>query len=120
MITPLEYNNRIKSHFSAQIIIPELAKELGLEEAIVVQQLHYWLQRCGKLIDNAIWIYNSFNEWSNQFSYWSVSKIKRIFYSLEKQQIIISKKINKSNSDHTKWYSIDYEKLSLLLKNSVL
>ena len=118
MTTPLEYNNLIGSRFSAQIIIPELAKELGLEETIVVQQLHYWLQRCGKLVDNAIWIYNSFDEWSNQFSYWSVSKIKRIFYSLEKQKIIVSKKINKSNSDHTKWYSIDYDKLSLLLENS--
>ena len=118
MTTPLEYNNLIGSRFSAQIIIPELAKELGLEETIVVQQLHYWLQRCGKLVDNAIWIYNSFDEWSNQFSYWSVSKIKRIFYSLERQKIIFSKKINKSNSDHTKWYTIDYNKLSSLLENS--
>ena len=98
MTNSIEYNNLIESHFSTQLIIPELAKELGLDETIVLQQVHYWLQRCGKVIDNVTWVYNSFNEWTEQFSYWSISKVKRVFYSLEKEGLLISRKINKSKS----------------------
>ena len=112
MTTHVDYTNLVTKHFSTQLIIPELAKELGLDETIVLQQVHYWLQRCGKVIDNVIWIYNSFNEWTEQFSYWSISKVKRVFYSLEKEGLLISRKINKSKKDHTKWYSINYKKLT--------
>ncbi|KIE05708.1 hypothetical protein NF27_DJ00050, partial [Candidatus Jidaibacter acanthamoeba] len=111
------YEKLLEKHFHPQIIIPQLAEELGLEQAIIIQQLHYWLQKCGKIIDGNVWVYNTFNDWSKQFAYWSISKIKRFFYSLEKQGIILSKKLNACKSDHTKWYSIDYTKLIEILQN---
>ena len=63
----LEYSNLIRTEYCPQLIIPELAKSVGLEEAIVIQQLHYWLQKSGKLFENNLWIYNTFNEWAKQF-----------------------------------------------------
>lgn len=121
MTTSLEYSNLIRTEYCPQLIIPELAKSVGLEEAIVIQQLHYWLHNSGKLFEDTLWIYNSFNEWSKQFAYWSISKIKRVFYSLEAKGLIISKKLNASKHDHTKWYTIEYNKvLSLLPKSSIV
>ncbi|KIE06058.1 hypothetical protein NF27_BW00050, partial [Candidatus Jidaibacter acanthamoeba] len=111
------YEMLLEKHFHPQIIIPQLAKELGLEKAIIIQQLHYWLQKCGKIIDGNAWVYNTYKDWHKQFSYWSISKIQRFFSSLEKQGIILSKKLNACKSDHTKWYSINYSKLIEILSD---
>lgn len=100
----------------------KLAHVIGLEESIVFSQVHYWIRKSGKNISNSsfLWIYNSFDDWKKQFSYWSLSKIKRIFYSLEKKGILISKKINSHKWNHTKWYSLNYDKLSSFLDNSAI
>lgn len=119
MTTINQFSKIINSEFNAQIFIPELATIFGLEESIVLQKIHYWLGKCGKSLDDKLWIYNTFSEWTNQFSFWSQSKVKRIFYSLEEQEIIISCKHNKSKGDHTKWYSLNYEKLTTLLLNKL-
>lgn len=110
-----EYACFLKQNFHPQLIIPELATKLGLEESIVLQQIHYWLEKSGKSIGGGVWIYNTFEQWHQQFIYWSISKIKRIFYSLEKAGFIISKKMNVRKSNHTKWYALNYEKLSSLM-----
>ncbi len=49
-----------------------------------------------------------------QLPFWSESTIKRTIKSLEKQGYLISGNFNRSKMDQTKWYSIDYEKLSEL------
>ena len=45
------------------------AKVLGLNEAIVVQQVHYWLEINRKakinLYDNRTWTYNTYEKWQN-------------------------------------------------------
>lgn len=105
------YSNIIRNNFHIHTIIPEIANALKLEHSIVLQQKHYWLTKCGKLINGKLWIYNTFNDWKKQFPYWSLSKIKRIFYSLEQQGYIESKKMNIHKGSHIKWYSIDYENL---------
>jgi hypothetical protein len=102
--------------FNKQLIIPEIAKKIGLEEAIVLSQVHYWLQKSSKVIDDIPWVYNTFEQWQQQFCYWSLSKVKRIFISLQNMGLLISDKKNKYLGCHTKWYTIDYGKFSELLK----
>ena len=82
--------------FTPQLVFKELALEIGLEESIVLKQIEYWISKCGKHILNepGLWIYNSINEWHKQFSYWSLSKLRRILSSLEKNGILLSKKVN--------------------------
>ena len=41
------------------IIMPTLAVHIGLNEAIVLQQVHYWLLKSDKLEDGRKWTYNS-------------------------------------------------------------
>ena len=93
------------------LVLPALASEIGLNEAIVLQQMHYWLKKSNHNYDGRRWIYNSFPEWQKHFPFWSVMTIKRAVYSLEKQNLLYVGNYNKAKFDKTKWYSINYEKL---------
>jgi len=93
------------------LVLPKLATEIGLNEAIVLQQMHYWLKKSNHNYDGRRWIYNSFPEWQKHFPFWSVMTIKRAVYSLEKQNLLYVGNYNKAKFDKTKWYSINYEKL---------
>ena len=66
------------------------AKVLGLNEAIVVQQIHNLLNINEKakknIFDGRVWTYNTYEKWQNEnFDYWSVKTVRRIFDSLEKK-----------------------------------
>ena len=93
------------------LVLPKLATEIGLNEAIVLQQMHYWLKKSNHNYDGRRWIYNSFSEWQKHFPFWSVMTIKRAVYSLEKQNLLYVGNYNKAKFDKTKWYSINYGKL---------
>lgn len=99
------------------IVNIDLAMVLGdLNEAIVLNQLNYWLEINKKadkhFIDDKYWVYNSYSDWrANDFPYWSEKTIQRTFTRLESKGIVISANYNKANFDKTKWYTIDEEKL---------
>lgn len=103
-------NNLLISEPPLQVL-PSLAIEIGLNEAIVLQQFHYWLLRSRHSHDGYDWIYNSYPEWQKQFPFWSLSTLKRTIHSLENQEYLISGNYNSAGFDKTKWYRINYEKL---------
>lgn len=96
------------------VILPQLAVAIGLNESIVVQQLHYWLEKSENVHDGYKWIYNTYEDWREQFPFWSESTIRRIITKLEKIGIIVAANFNRSKIDKTKWYRIDYDKLAEL------
>ncbi|MDP4107129.1 MAG: conserved phage C-terminal domain-containing protein [Bacillota bacterium] len=97
------------------VILPSLAMKIGLREAIILQQINYWLTKKGAhVIEGRKWIYNTYQEWQKQFPFWSETTIKRSFLKLEKQGLLISGNWNALKMDKTKWYTINYEKLDLL------
>lgn len=104
-------NNLLISEPPLQVL-PSLADKVGLNEAIILQQFHYWLQRSNNIHDGHRWIYNSYSEWNKQFPFWSNATIRRAIGSLEKQGFLISGNYNKAGFDKTKWYRIDYERMS--------
>ena len=93
------------------LVLPSLAKKIGLNEAIFLQQVHYWLGASQHTIDGKKWIYNSAVAWQKQFPFWSTKTVKRIITSLEKSKILVSGCFNTMKMDRTKWYTIDYSKL---------
>lgn len=97
-------------------VLPSLAKSIGLNEAIVLQQIHYWIRKSNNLKDGHKWIYNSMPNWQKQFNFWSLPTVKRVFRSLEKQGLIITANYNKAGFDKTKWYRINYEKLQHVIR----
>ncbi|HGO3660423.1 TPA: DnaD domain protein [Staphylococcus aureus] len=96
-------------------VLPKLAELIGLNEAIVLQQIHYWLNNSKHKYDGKTWIFNSYPEWQKQFPFWSERTIKRTFGSLEKQNLLHVGNYNKAGFDRTKWYSINYETLNKLV-----
>ena len=93
------------------IILPSLAEQVGLNESIVLQQLHYWLKKSVNDRDGHRWVYNTYEDWAAQFPFWSVSTIRRTITKLEKDDLIIVGNYNKLKIDNTKWYRINYPKL---------
>lgn len=103
------------------VIIPELACVIGLNEAIVLQQVHYWVnhnkERKQNFRDGRYWVYNSYRKWQEFFPFWCERTVKTIFSRLEKDGLLISGNYNKSKLDKTKWYSIDYDALKKLISD---
>ena len=95
---------------------PRLAVEIGLNESIVLQKIHYWIvnnERNGiNYHEGRYWTFNSIKKWRDDFfPWWSVDTVKRTFKSLENKELLIVGNFNKKGYDKTKWYTINYQKL---------
>lgn len=96
-------------------VLPNLAAKIGLNEAILLQQIHYWLNSTSNERDGRKWIYNTFEEWQTQFPFWTVVTIKRIVKSLRDAGLIMTtSQYNKMALDRTLWYTIDYSVMDSL------
>lgn len=102
--------------FRPLVVNPQLAERIGLNEAIVLQQLKYWLSETGAGVEHAgrRWIYNSVEQWQQQFPFWSVDTVKRALKSLQNQGIVLVEQLAKSRHDHTNHYAINYESSALI------
>lgn len=96
--------------FRPLVINPELANRIGLNEAIVLQQLSYWITETNSGVEHsgARWIYNTYEQWYEQFPFWSVETVKRTFTSLVKIGVVKSEKLLRTQRDHTNFYTVDY------------
>jgi uncharacterized phage protein (TIGR02220 family) len=93
------------------VVIPELAMRLGLNEAIILQQIQYWLTETssGVEVNGCRWIYNTVEKWQEQFPFLSGSTIKRALGNLKKLGVLRIEQINKSSHDRTNYYAINYD-----------
>ena len=92
------------------VINPDLAYSIGLNEAIALQQVNYWLKETtsGLERDGVRWIYNTTEQWLEQFPFWSESTLKRTFTRLRTLGVLRVEQLNKSQRDMTNYYTIDY------------
>jgi len=96
------------------LVFPTLARIVGLNEAIFLQQLHYWLKISKHHIEGKTWVYNTVGQWQEQFPFWSEKTLRRIITSLENNDLIETSNQNQRKFDKTKWYTINYEKIMTL------
>lgn len=96
-------------------VSPSLAAAVGLNEAIVLQQVHYWTQNSEKngrnLVDGRYWVYRTYADWGKDFPFWCDSTIRGIIRRLESAGLLLSGNHKKMPMDKTKWYAIDYTEL---------
>lgn len=101
---------------------PRLAAKIGLQEAIVIYQFDYWIQKNiekeQNYNDGFYWTYNTYEKWHEQFPYCHVNTIKNAIKNLEEQGLIITANYNKRGMDRTKWYRVNYERLGVVLNAS--
>lgn len=99
------------------VVSPTLAKMLGsLDEAAILQQIHYWTQKNTNIRDGYSWVYNTISEWQKQFSWIESDKTMRTkLKSLESKGLLVTGNYNKAKFDRTKWYRIDYDAFSQMV-----
>jgi hypothetical protein len=99
------------------LVPPRLAAAIGLNEAIVLQQVRYWLgdKRRPQVRDGRRWVYNTYPQWQAQFPFWSLATIKKTFRDLEERGLLLAaQRYNRAPTDRTKWYTIDFARLLAL------
>ncbi|WP_264740095.1 hypothetical protein [Cytobacillus firmus] len=62
------------------LILPSLAERMGLNEAVLIQQIHYWLVKSRHITEGRKWIYNTYKDWKKQMPFWSHATIGRTIY----------------------------------------
>jgi DNA-binding PadR family transcriptional regulator len=100
----------------------KLAKYLGLNESVMVQQIHIFIKENKNsntnFINNKYGVRSSIDSWSKkEFCFFSESTIKRTLQKLEKIGIIEVEMFNESKMDKTKWYTINYDELFEFCQN---
>lgn len=96
------------------LVLPGLAEKIGLNEAIVLQQIHFWLGKSGNKRDGRFWVYNTYDNWAEQFPFWSKRTVVRIIDKLESNGLLDVSNYNKVRFDRTKWYTINYGRVNEL------
>lgn len=90
------------------MVSPTLANIIGLNEAIFLQQVNYWITKSRHRYDGRTWIYNTFDGWKEQFPFWSLATIKRTVANLRESGLLVTtSQYNKLPMDRTLWYTID-------------
>lgn len=99
------------------ILLPSLAAAIGLNEAIVLQQVHYWVSnpKVGVVKDGRRWAWNKIAEWQEQFPFWSERTIRRVVKSARDMGCLLVEKHNDKQYDQTNYYSVDYDRLKQLI-----
>jgi len=98
-------------------VLPTLAEIVGLNEAIVIQQLHYLsnFPNFGVVINGNRWIYFTYEQWREEyFPFWSVRTIQRTFQNLEENNYVIVAQLDKKSHDMRKYYRLNYYQIGTI------
>lgn len=103
------------------VVSRSLARILNLNKAVALQQIHYWCNKSKNFvnpnehfIDGHWWIYNTYEEWQNQFCIGSERTVRRVLKELENEGLILVANHHKDKHNRTNWYAINHKKLDEL------
>lgn len=93
----------------------EYAQEFGLQEAILIHHLQFWIcqnQSTGKnFYDGRTWMYQTQKDISAIYPYLTEDAVQRTIKSLIDQQVIIKGNYNNTPFDRTCWYAFNFEEI---------
>lgn len=93
----------------------DLAKEIGLNESIMLLQLEYLISISNNEREGRIWTYQSLTGLrKDYFPWWSMMTISRTIRNLENKHLIIIGNFNKLGYDRTQWFSLNEEGINSL------
>lgn len=115
----MEKDFKLLKDSTTLLIQPELAMIIGLNEAVILQQIHYWVENAKaeqrNFYDGRYWVYNTYKKWQEQFPFIKVDTVRKTILKLEKINLLITGNYNKFGYDKTKWYTVDYERLESIV-----
>lgn len=97
-------------------LLPQLAVCIGVNEALVLQQLHFLLLGSGngRTHSGTRYIYNTYDQWRrDHFPFLSIPTLKRTFIKVEKLRLIKSTQ-PEGRTSRRKWYTIDHKEVEKL------
>lgn len=96
----------------------EIAKEYGINAAILLKHIYYWVNKNrlndNNFIDGHYWTYNSVKAFKEMFDYMGERQIRNALKTLEDEGIILVDNYNKDQRDRTKWYTLTDKGFDLL------
>ncbi len=88
---------------------PEIAKQVGLNAAVIYQNILWWAEKNaanGKHhYDGLWWTYNSVSAFAELFPYLTGKQIRTALDKLVQERLLVTSRFNKSAYDQTKWYA---------------
>jgi hypothetical protein len=88
----------------------DVAKDCGIEEAILLHNFHFWLSKNAAnekhFHDGLYWFYNSKKAFVDLFPYMNETKIFRSIKNLEERGFIVKGNYNTDKWNKTNWYAI--------------
>lgn len=88
----------------------EHAKRYGVDEAIMLQNLIFWINKNRAnekhFHENRYWTYCSAKAFTELFPFWSEGQIRRILKSLQEQGAILVGNWSENQYDRTAWYAL--------------
>lgn len=95
-----------------------IAKEYGIEEAIILKNIYFWIEKNAAnekhFHDGKYWTYNSKKAFSELFPYMTENKIRYALENLKKNGLIETGNYNESSYDRTLWYTLTEKAYALL------
>lgn len=101
----------------------QIAKLYGVNEAIFIQNLYWWIEKnrqseinyytvklhnkTGEIITvSDYWTYNSMRAFQDVFPFWTERQIRTIVDNCRRKGLIITSNLNKRKYDKTMWYTL--------------
>ena len=101
----------------------QIAVEYGVNAAILLQNLHYWIEKNRanevNFFDGKYWTYNSVKAFRELFPYMSTKAINTALAKLLEAGILVTGNYNQSAYDRTLWYAITERGYSILPKSEI-
>lgn len=90
---------------------PALAKEIGINKAIIYQKISGWvahnLRKQRNIIGGRAWSYNTIPDWGELFKWLHPDYVGKLIRELENSGLLVSAKLAKNKSIQTKYYSTE-------------
>ena len=103
----------MEHHFNVSIAV-----RYGIAEAIILNNLWYWVKKNEangtNCFENEYWTYNSIKAFEKLFPYLTNKQIRTTLKHLVDEGLIKTGNFNKSDYDHTTWYSFTEKGVKLL------
>lgn len=99
-----------------------IASKIGLYEAIILNQINYWVKVNKDKENNEryyhnkmFWMYMTLDGWHEQFDYISKKTIQRALKKLKDNNLIYVGNFNPKSFDRTMWYCVNYDTVRSIL-----
>ena len=98
---------------------PALAEVFGVNGALVIQQLHHLVRinhgREGHVFNGLTWVWETYEEWNQQFPWMSIGTVRNTLDRLVDQGIVMKAEKNPHQWRRQLYYRLDYDCLTSIM-----